>query len=93
MTKSHNNRILSEEKTQYQPKYNCQQGGTCPLEGHCLNKELIYRPTLKENTTSGRSITTVLQKMHLKTDFISTAISSSMKVRQILQNYLSISGK
>ena len=50
--KSHNNRILSEEKTQDQPKCNCRQKDTCPLEGHCLDKELIYRCILKENTTS-----------------------------------------
>ena len=52
MIKSHNNRILSEEKTQDQPKCNCRQKDTCPLEGHCLDKELIYRCILKENTTS-----------------------------------------
>ena len=54
MIKSHNNRILSEEKTQDQPKCNCQQKDTCPLEGPCLEKELIYQCILKENTTSGR---------------------------------------
>ena len=53
MIKSHNNRILSEEKIQDQPKCNCQQKGTCPL-GHCLDKELIYRCILKENTTIDR---------------------------------------
>ena len=42
MIKSHNNRILSEEKTQDQSKCNCPQKNTCPLEGHCLNKELLY---------------------------------------------------
>ena len=52
MIKSNNNRILSEEKTQDQPKCNCRQKDTCPLEGHCLDKELIYRCILKENTTS-----------------------------------------
>ena len=52
MIKLHNNRILSEEKTQNQPKCNCPQKNTCPLEGHCLDKELLYRCTLKENTTS-----------------------------------------
>ena len=53
MIKSPNNRILSEEKTQYQPKYNCRQKDTCSLEGNCLDNELIYQCTLKENTTSG----------------------------------------
>ena len=52
ITKLHNNRILSEEKTQDQPKCNCKQKDTCPLEGHCLDKELIYQCNLKENTTS-----------------------------------------
>ena len=52
MIKSHNNRILSEEKTQDQPKCNCRQKDTCPLEGHCLDQELIYQCILKENTTS-----------------------------------------
>ena len=54
MTKSHNNRILSEEKTQDQPKCNCRQKDNYPLERHFLDKELIYRCTLKENTTSDR---------------------------------------
>ena len=42
MIKSHNNRILSEEKTQDQLKFNYQQKDTCPLEGHSLNMELTY---------------------------------------------------
>ena len=50
--KSHNHRIFSEEKTQDQPKCNCRQKDTCPLEGHCLDQELIYRCIFKENTTS-----------------------------------------
>ena len=54
MIKSHNNRILSEEKTHDQPKCNCRQKDTCPLEGNCLDKELIYQCNLKENTTSDR---------------------------------------
>ena len=97
MIKSHNNRILSEEKTQDQPKCNCRQKDTCPLEGNCLDKE---RCNLKETIPPviwkippvTESIT-VLQKIHLKTDFINIAMLSSMRVRQILQNYLSISGK
>ena len=52
MIKSHNNRKLSEEKSQDQPKCNCRQKDTGPLEGNCLNKELIYQCTLRENTTS-----------------------------------------
>ena len=52
MIKSYNHRILSEEKTQDQPKCNCRQKDTCPLEGHCLDKELIDQCILKENTTS-----------------------------------------
>ena len=52
MIKSHNNRILSKEKTQDQPKCNCRQKDTCPLEGHCLGKELMYRCIFKENTAS-----------------------------------------
>ena len=51
MIKLQNNRILSEEKTQDQPKCNCRQKDTCPLEGNCLDKELIYQYNLKENTT------------------------------------------
>ena len=93
MIKSHNNRILSEQKTQDQPKCNCRQKDTCPLKRHCLDKELIYRCILKENTTSDGVKYNVLEIIHLKTDFISTAIPSSRKVRQILENYLSISGK
>ena len=54
MIKSNNNRILSEEKTQDQRKSNCRQKDTCPLEGHCLDKELIDQCILKENTTSDR---------------------------------------
>ena len=52
MIKSHNNRILSEEKTQDQAKCNCQQKDTWNLEGNCLDKELIYQRTLKQNITS-----------------------------------------
>ena len=52
MIKSLNNRILSEEKTQDQPQCNWRQKDTCPVKGHCLDKELIYRCIVKENTTS-----------------------------------------
>ena len=52
MIKSSNNRILSEEKTQDQPKCNCQQKDTYPIEGNCIEKELIYQCNLKENSTS-----------------------------------------
>ena len=52
MIKSLNNRILSQEKTQDQPKCNCRYERYFPLEGHCLDKELIYQCILKENTTS-----------------------------------------
>ena len=52
--KSHNNRILSKEKNQDPPKCSCQQKDTCPLEGNCLDKELMYQCTLKENTTSDK---------------------------------------
>ena len=87
MIKSLNNRILSEEKTQDQPKCNCWQKDTCPLEGHCLDKELIYRCILKENTTYNG-----LTENTFKDRFYKHLLSST-KVRQILQNYLSISGK
>ena len=93
MIKSHNNIILSEKKTQDQPKRNCRQKDTCPTEGHYLDEELIYQCILKENTISDGVTTTILQKINLKTDFISTAILSSTKVRQIVQNYLSLYGK
>ena len=52
MIKSYNNRILSKEKTQDQPKCNCRQKDTCPLEGKFLDKELIYHYILKKNITS-----------------------------------------
>ena len=52
MIKSHSNRNLSEKKIQDQPKCNYQQKDTCPLKGHCLDKELIYQCILKENNTS-----------------------------------------
>ena len=91
--KSQNHRILSEEKTQDQPKCNCRQKDTCPLEGHCLDKELICRCILKENTTSDRVNYNSFTENSFKYRFISTAIPSSTKVRQILQNYLSIYGK
>ena len=47
MIKWHNNRILSEETAQGQPKKN-----TCLLGGNCLDKELICQCNLKENFTS-----------------------------------------
>ena len=67
--KSHNNIILSEEKTQDQPKCNCRQKDTCPLEGHCLDKELIYGCILKENTTSDEVNYNGLTKNTLKDRF------------------------
>ena len=57
MIKSNNNRISSEEKTKDQPKLNCRQKDTCPLEGNCLDKELIYQCNLKEKNTSDNGLT------------------------------------
>ena len=81
MIKSHNNRILSEEKTQDQAKCNCQQKDTCPLEGNCLDKELIYPGTLKENTTR-------VNYNGLTENTFKDPLSKAN-----LQNYPSISGK
>ena len=41
-----------QEKTQDQPKCNCRQEDSCPLEGNCLAKELICQCNLKDSTTS-----------------------------------------
>ena len=38
LIKSHSSRILSEDTGQGQPKCNCRQKDTCPLEGNCLDK-------------------------------------------------------
>ena len=92
MTTLHNNRILCEGKTQDQPKCNCRQKDTCPLEGNCLDKEYT-NAIWKRIPPVTESNTTVLQKIHLKTNFISTTIASSTRVRKTTQNYLSISGK
>ena len=51
MIKSHNKKFLSEKEAQDQPKSNCRQKDTCPLEVNCLDKELLYQCNLKENTT------------------------------------------
>ena len=53
MIKSLNNRTLSKETAQGQPKCNCRQKDTSPLEGICLHKELTYQCYLKQNATSG----------------------------------------
>ena len=66
---------------------------TCPLEGHCLDKELTYRCILRENTTSDRVKCNVLTENTFKDRFYKPCIPSSTKVRQILQNSRSISGK
>ena len=63
MIKSHNNRILSEKKTQDQPKRNCRQKDTCPTEGHYLDQELIYQCILKENTISD-GVTTIKDRFY-----------------------------
>ena len=52
MIKLHSNRILYEEKTPDRPKCNCPQKDTSPLEGNCLDKELLDQCTLRENTSS-----------------------------------------
>ena len=69
MIKLHNNRVLSEETTQDQPRCNCQQKDTHPLKWHCLDKELIYQWILKENTTSGGVNYNGLTKYTLKEQF------------------------
>ena len=95
MIKAHNNRILSEEKTQDQPKCNSQQKDTCPLEGNCLEKELTYQRNLKENNTSDGVTDGLngLTKNTFKERFYKHRNSFNYERRQSPQNYQSISRK
>ena len=93
MKKSHNERILSEEKTKDQPKCNCQQKDTCLLEGSCLDKELIYQWNLKENNTSDGVNYNGLTENKFKDRFYKHRNSFKYESRQIPQNYQSISEK
>ena len=98
MIKSHNDRILFEKKTEDQPKSNCRKKDTCPLEGHCLDKELMYWCILKENTTSDGVTYNGLTENTFKDPFYKYCNSFKYESKdeskfEILQNYLSISGK
>ena len=98
MIKSHNDRILFEKKTEDQLKSNCRKKDTCPLKGHCLDKELMYRCILKENTTSDGVTYNGLTENTFKDPFYKYCNSFKYKSKdesksEILQNYLSISGK
>ena len=44
---SHNKTILSNNPTTDSPKCNCRKKESCPLEGNCLDKNVIYRCNLK----------------------------------------------
>ena len=83
----------TESYLKRQPKTNCWQKDTCPLEGNCLDKELIYQCNLKDNTTSNRVNYNSLTVNTSKNDFTNTEIPSNTRVMSIPQNYQSISGK
>ena len=82
------NTILFEEKTQDQPKCNCQQKGTCLLEGNCLDKKLICQCNLKKNTTSDGLNYNGLTENTFKDRFCKHRNSFNYESKKILQNYL-----
>ena len=87
MIKSHINKILSVETVQGQPKCNFTRKDTCPLEGHCLDKELTDQFYLKENTSSDGVTYYGLMGIRLKINFTKTVIFLSTRGRKIPQTY------
>ena len=52
--KSHNNRLISkgaDERT-----CNCRKNNACPVEGHCLDKGVIYEATVKSETETKKYV-------------------------------------
>ena len=71
----HNKRVLANA-TDEGPGCNCQKGvGTCPVEGSCLNKDVIYEATVTAAVTKERkyigSTATTFKERHrnYKSDF------------------------
>ena len=44
------NKTISSEKRSTEPKCNCRNKDTCPLNGNCLATNLIYQATIKSPT-------------------------------------------
>ena len=43
---SHNKKILKEEEKQAEPSCNCRDKELCPMNGKCLEKDIIYQATI-----------------------------------------------
>ena len=50
---SHNSKVLADKQTPETPekKCNCRSKKTCPLDGKCLEKCIVYQATVKETKT------------------------------------------
>jgi hypothetical protein len=49
---SHNKRIIHKEETSSAPTCNCRSKNSCPLAGNCLQKNVIYKCTVKSDNTT-----------------------------------------
>ena len=46
----HNQKVLSEKPSQSERTCNCRNRQQCPLDGHCLTKEVMYEATVEADT-------------------------------------------
>ena len=53
---NHNRKILSEKTTTAKRLCNCRDPKTCPVENKCLEDNLIYKATVKDNETEAEYI-------------------------------------
>ena len=50
---NHNNRILNTDTTKTATnKCNCRDKNNCPLQGNCLQESVVYKATIKTDTTT-----------------------------------------
>ena len=49
---SHNKKVLGQTSNITEKGCNCKRGTTCPLDGKCLTKSLVYKAEVKVNNTS-----------------------------------------
>ena len=61
----HNRKILNEERGE-ERTCNCRNPGECPLEGSCLNKEVLYEATVTAEVRTYKGITAQTFKERLK---------------------------
>ena len=84
---SHNRKVLSNTNENQDPKCNCRLKDNCPLNGKCLDSQLIYSCNVKTTASDEGTHYIGLTENTFKERWNNTNIASNTKAKQIPLSY------